>query len=89
MIHKDNIEKYDGSLKQLAEDLGNLKYDALADFLHLLADKINQDSLTDKANGRKKLAIHLFGCGRKLKDAALDIDKAWDICKRYMDEHQG
>ena len=32
MRHKDIIDNYDGSMEQLAESIGDLKYDALAQF---------------------------------------------------------
>ena len=40
MVHRENVENYAGTTVQLAEDIGNLKYDSLAAFLQLLADKI-------------------------------------------------
>ena len=33
MIHKEVVEKYDGTMIELAEDIGNLRYDALVEFL--------------------------------------------------------
>ena len=33
MKHKIYIEKYDASLEELSEDIGNLRYDILADLL--------------------------------------------------------
>ncbi|MCC3405754.1 MAG: hypothetical protein JGK17_09210 [Microcoleus sp. PH2017_10_PVI_O_A] len=49
MIHPQNVEKYAGNLTELAEDVGNLKYDALAEFLHVLSAKIEKDGAKDKA----------------------------------------
>lgn len=31
--HSKNVEKYNGSLKELAKDIGNMTYDSLALFL--------------------------------------------------------
>ena len=45
MIHKDQIDGYEGSPADLAEAIGDLKYDALANFLALLAAKIEKDGL--------------------------------------------
>ena len=52
MKHKTYIEKYDGSLEELAEDIGNLRYDALTDLLKLLSAKLNKDSESDLFRNR-------------------------------------
>ena len=46
MKHSDNIKHYD-DLDVLAESLGDLYYDTLADFLNLLSDKIRRDGNAD------------------------------------------
>ncbi len=84
MVHHQNIEKYRGSLPQLAEDIGNLKYDALADFLHLLSVKIESDAASDKARGRVQLASSLQNCSNHLAKAATQIEQAWHISEPYM-----
>ena len=86
MKHKTNIEKYDGSLKALAEDIGNLRYDALAELLKLLSDKINQDGEKYLSRNRVKLAACLKECSLELNEASIAIDKAWEICKPYCRE---
>jgi hypothetical protein len=69
--------KYKGGFSKLAEDLGNLQYDALGDFLLILYEKINRDAEADKHRGRKKLSKYL-------KLAAKNIQNAWQICVPYM-----
>jgi hypothetical protein len=78
MNHETDLE---GGLPKLAEDIGNLRYDALAGFLRLLADKLRKDSEADHERGRCKLA-------RSLADAADAIDRAWRISEPYMKEQQ-
>lgn len=84
MIHKDEVENYRGSMEELAEEIGNLKYDALANFLTLLSEKIEKDGAKDAARGRTQLAGHLKYCSEKLKEAKVAIDKAWVISEPYM-----
>lgn len=84
MIHLDHVQKYDGSLAELAEDIGNLRYDALADFLRALSDKIASDGAKDYARNRVKLAAHLQHCAEKVHEAAIDCDQAWRICEPFM-----
>ncbi|MGB3652319.1 MAG: hypothetical protein WBA41_14040 [Rivularia sp. (in: cyanobacteria)] len=76
MKHKTYIEKYNGSLEALAEDIGNLKYDALADLLKLLSVKLNKDSESDLSRNRVKLAACLKECALEVNEASIAIDKA-------------
>ena len=77
MVHKENIEKYDGSMKELVEDIGNLKYDSLSDFLKMLSEKLERDSVEDADRLRYKLSL-------QLKEASHHIGEAWEISKPYM-----
>ena len=83
MIHKNSIEKYAGTMEELAEEIGDLKYNALSEFLELLADKIQLDGTKDNSRNRLKLAKHLHDCSDQLRQAQLSIDKAWVICEPY------
>jgi len=84
MIHKDKIDKYNGSMDELVEDIGNLKYDALADFLQKLSSKLDKDAQADLKRGRKKLSNKLLDAANNIELASLDIDEAWRISKPFM-----
>ena len=84
MIHKTDIDQYPHGLANLAKDLGDLRYDALADFLEALSAKIKEDAAKDDGRGRIQLAAQLNGCAEQLAKAANSIDKAWKICEPYM-----
>ncbi|MEO1300380.1 MAG: hypothetical protein AAFW75_32360 [Cyanobacteria bacterium J06636_16] len=84
MKHTRQVEAHNGSHESLAEDLGNIYYDSLADFLRLLAEKIQKDGQADYNRGRKKLAQALFSCSETVAEAAQYIDEAWTICEPYM-----
>ena len=84
MIHKDQIDGYEGSPADLVEAIGNLKYDALANFLALLAAKIEQDGQNDCRRGRVQLAASLENCTSHLEKAKLAIDKPSKISAPYM-----
>jgi len=88
MKHPSTIEKYQGSLEELATDLGNLRYDALEDFLNLLANKIHLDGNADLGRGRKKLANRLYQAAKQIQSAAQEIQVAWDISEPYMKKDQ-
>ncbi len=70
---------FPGGLQQLATDLGNLRYDALAQFLRLLSEKIEHDGDADLGRNRPKLAGHLHR-------AADEVARAWRLCKPFMNE---
>lgn len=76
MKHKTEIVYPDG-LAGLAGDLGNLRYDALAEFLSLLAVKLAKDAEADMGRKRPQLA-------RYLRDASDSVDKAWRLCEPFM-----
>lgn len=86
MTHHEAVQNYTGSLAELAEDVGNLRYDALADFLRLLSAKVAQDAEKDAGRGRAQLASALQGSTAELTAAAEKIEKAWRIAKPFMPE---
>lgn len=70
---------------QLAEKLGNLQYDSLAEFLNALSIKLIIDAGNDASKNRHKLAEQL----RKASDALLisfdAISEAWRLSKPFME----
>ena len=84
MIHTDTVEKYSGTMNELVEDIGNLRYDALSYFIELLAKKLKHDGDKDQSRGRVKLASHLYACSENLNLGKLSIDKAWEISEPFM-----
>lgn len=88
MIHEITIKKYDGSLKDLVKDIGDLQYDALAEFLEHLATKIAEDGTKDRARGRTQLATCLEKSADSIGESAKEIKKTWVICEPYMKKPQ-
>ena len=84
MVHRDQIERYPGTLAQLAGDIGDLRYDALASFLRSLAAKLESDGNADASRGRPKLAAALRNSATAVKEAAAEIERAWSICAPHM-----
>jgi ubiquinone biosynthesis protein UbiJ len=81
MKHTKNREKYDGNLTELAEDLGNLRYDALAEFLGRLSAKIAADGAKDAARGRHHLGKCLQESSERIAEAMRPMEQAWRICE--------
>lgn len=84
MSHASHIERYPGTLAELATELGELRYGALEAFLTELAAKLEADSLADSNRGRRQLAAILQAASVEVASAAEHIAKAWRICEPHM-----
>ena len=84
MTHHEKPKNYPNSLQDLAEEIGDLRYDSLALFLDFLSEKMKKDAEKDLASNRVKLAKNLFATAEKLHEAKIEIDTAWEICEPYM-----
>lgn len=84
MIHKKEIDNYDGDLNQLVDDIGDLHYKTLTKFLFDLSLKIKNDSIKDRKNNRKKLSVFLSESSLSLHDAGNHMKNAWEISKPFM-----
>jgi hypothetical protein len=76
MKHENKID-YPGGFDKLAEDLGNLQYDTLAEFLTKLSNKLAKDSQADADRKRPQLA-------KQLSFASRYIGNAWKLCEPHM-----
>jgi hypothetical protein len=83
MIHKTTIDHYE-DMEELAEKIGDLQYDALAEFLAALNKKIASDGAKDAARGRVQLASELNQLAKHLAEGAEASQRAWVICEPFM-----
>ncbi len=86
MIHLMNVPGWSGSLKELADALGDLRYDALRDFLAALSEKLERDKIADYDRKRIRLGIELHHASAALDKAFRNIDEAWRISEPFMKE---
>lgn len=91
MIHKHPIKiSYEGSFEMLAEEIGDLRYDVLSNFLDLLSKKIYKDAEKDGKKFRVKLSESLFDACDSLDEARVHIETALKISRPFMkDEMEG
>lgn len=85
MKHQTQIDGFE-SLEALAEQIGNLRYDALIEFMAELEKKLMRDSLADNQRGRPKLSAHLHRSRYFIGEARVEMERAWKICEPYMRE---
>lgn len=83
--HPRNVVGYDGSLKDLAQVIGQMSYDQVAVFIGELALDIKTQAEADLTlRKRKKLAKELFETADLLSQAQTKMNAAWDVCRPYM-----
>lgn len=73
-------------MKLLAENIGDLHYETLSEFMIQLRDKLYDDSAKDREAGRKQIAEQLYLASHKTWEAFTHIRKAWEISKPFMDK---
>jgi hypothetical protein len=75
-------------MKVVAEAIGDLNYETLAELLYHLSDKLNSDSNTDYEGGRYKISQELNEASHKMHFVARRIELVWQISKPFMDTNK-
>ncbi len=83
--HPVSVEGHD-SLEELANAIGTMRYDKVAEFLGYLTQYVKNEAEKDLASGKTKLSTKLYLASEALSRAQEEIDSAWKICKLYMKE---
>lgn len=73
-------------MKQLAEMIGDLHYETLAELMYRIAVKFKDDGNKDDASDRKKLATKLFYCYNAAMVCHWGLKEAWEISKPFMSQ---
>lgn len=71
-------------MRQLVEEVGDLRYDALCEFFVLLSQKLKRDGAKDLSRGRSRLGSALVNAGKALDQVGEHINTAWQISKPYL-----
>lgn len=82
--HKTCISGYNDT-EQLAEEIGNLHYKSLCEFVYHLRQKLKKDANKDRSGGRLQLADALSDASESLSSVEYNIEKAWDISRPFME----
>lgn len=83
-IHPTTVARYPVSLEDLAKDVAQMRYDAVADFFGYLAKEVKKQAEADKEKGREQLRVKLENSAHFLNELVEEISAAWKICKPYM-----
>jgi hypothetical protein len=81
-VHYTDVEQH-LSLKDLAKQVSDLRYDALLSFIKYLSTNIKEDGLADCKRGRNKLGLNLLKVACALSVAYFWLKKVDSICKRH------
>jgi putative IMPACT (imprinted ancient) family translation regulator len=73
-------------MKVLAEMIGDLHYETLAELFKELSKKFNQDSRKDWKNKRVQLSIRLKDASISTKSTFISINQLWQISEPFMIE---
>jgi hypothetical protein len=84
MKHTRQVKHFSGNHQQLAEEIGDLYYDSLAELLWKLGEKLECDAGADFKRNRNKLAAELATAADHLYVVAEHIAAAWLICKPFV-----
>ncbi len=83
-MHPTTVANYSGSLEDLAQDIANMRYDAVCEFFGYLAKKIDGDAKADQKRGKTQLAVKLGNIAHLVNEAKEEMDAAWKICRPHM-----
>ncbi|MCF7835373.1 hypothetical protein K9M48_05025 [Candidatus Gracilibacteria bacterium] len=87
MSHKNKVEKYNGTITELGEDIGNLDYDALAELFAVLTAKFKKDSINDMNLGHPQVSEKLKNISKGLKDILEnEVEPLADLCRPYNEK---
>lgn len=84
--HPTCVHKYVGTLEQLADDVENMSYDAVVEFLDHLANALFRRSQNDYRNNKGSLSMYLDNAAFKIAAASYVMEDAWEICEPYMNK---
>lgn len=83
MKHPLSLPECDYTNQDLGQEIGNLRYDKLAEVLDALRAKLANDAEDDQNGKRHKLAIQLQEAAVSIESALTAIENAWEICRPF------
>lgn len=84
MKHPTTLEGM--TMDVLAEEVENLRYDAVYEFLYHLRTRLEERATKDSIAGRTELARALRMAAEEVDKAGVRMEKVWSICEPYMQD---
>jgi len=84
-MHDTEIKGFK-DVTELAEAIGDLRYDVLAKLFQELSKKVLKDALLDEGRGRIVLSRKLSYLAEDLNLMTYKVGKIWVLCKPFMEE---
>lgn len=75
-------------MKEVAEAIGDLNYETLAELMDALANKFSRDAISDAMGGRYDLATELNAASHNIHEAFGNIETAWHYSKPFMNPNK-
>lgn len=85
--HKKEIAGI-SDMKELANIIGDLHYESLAQLFKHLSQKFKQDSRKDWKGKRVLLSARLKATSINMKQSYIQIQEAWQISKPFMEPNK-
>lgn len=83
--HKKDLYGH-SDMKEVAEAIGDLRYDTLAELFGHLQEKLFNDMVKDNEGGRPKLGHCLLWTHYAIRKAWTGAERAWEISKPFMNQ---
>lgn len=87
--HPVAVEGFDGTLKELAEQVCRLRYDHVAAFFYYCSEELNSQANADMKRERKHLAILLTSAWGITRALMLHMEKVFRFCAPHMKAELG
>jgi len=84
MRHSQTVEGFNGTLKELAIEIANLRYDSMAKLLSYTLFELERQSSHDKIIGRTKLSDIINKSCLHISQAIGYVQEAWALSEPRM-----
>jgi hypothetical protein len=79
------VEGFKGSLKELAVEISNMRYDSIAKLFSYILLELERKSARDQMFGKTKLSDAVNKSCMHINRAILYVQEASDICEPFID----
>jgi hypothetical protein len=86
MRHSLTVDGFDGTLKELATEIANLRYDSMAKLLSYILFDLERQSSNDKIIGRSKLSDIINKSCLHISQAIGCVQEAWVLSEPRIKE---